>query len=90
MEKENLLLLLKMYFVTTCYVMVYIEPYAGGSAVALTLLLEGFAWNVIINDIDKRVYAFWWSILNETDGLLRMIYNSDVNIKIWEKQKLIH
>ena len=69
---------------------IYIEPYAGGSAVALTLLLEGFAWNVIINDIDKRVYAFWWSILNETDGLLRMIYNSDVNIKIWEKQKLIH
>ena len=37
---------------------IYIEPYAGGSAVALTLLLEGFAWNVIINDIDKRVYAF--------------------------------
>lgn len=68
----------------------YIEPYAGGSAVALTLLLEGLAWNIVINDIDERVYAFWWCVLNDTENLLRMISDTNVNIKTWEKQKEIH
>lgn len=68
----------------------YVEPYAGGSAVALALLLEGFAWNIVINDIDERVYAFWWSVLNDTENLSRMIFDTDVNMETWEHQKEIH
>lgn len=36
----------------------YIEPYAGGAAVALSLLLEGYAREIVINDIDPAVFAF--------------------------------
>lgn len=68
----------------------YVEPYAGGAAIALKLLLEGFAWNIIINDIDKRIFSFWWSILNETEQFCKKINDCKVDIATWNKQKFIH
>lgn len=68
----------------------YIEPYAGGAAIALTLLMEELAWRVVINDIDPLIYAFWYSVLNETDWLLEKIQNTDVDMKEWYRQREIH
>lgn len=36
----------------------YIEPYAGGASVALSLLLSKYAKRIKINDIDRSIYAF--------------------------------
>ncbi|MRR15664.1 MAG: DNA adenine methylase [Deltaproteobacteria bacterium] len=69
---------------------IYIEPYAGGSAVALSLLLEGYAWEIIINDIDPMVYAFWWSLLNDTNSLSQKIIDTVLSVEEWKKQKLIY
>lgn len=68
----------------------YIEPYAGGAAVALTLLLEEYAWEIVINDIDPLVYAFWWSVLNDTEVLLRKIKDTPVTMHTWREQKRVH
>lgn len=68
----------------------YVEPYAGGAAVAMTLLLEGYAWNIIINDIDRKVYALWWSILNNTDWLCKKINDTPVNMEMWQLQRNIY
>ncbi|HMQ01595.1 MAG TPA: DNA adenine methylase [Candidatus Doudnabacteria bacterium] len=68
---------------------VYIEPYAGGASIALTLLIEGYVSEIIINDYDKSVYAFWHSIINKTDGFCNKIRNTKVNINVWKKQKRI-
>ena len=68
----------------------YIEPYAGGAAVALTLLLEGYAWEIVINDIDPLIYAFWWSMLNDTETLSRKIKDTPVTMQVWHEQKLVH
>jgi len=68
----------------------YIEPYAGGSAVAMTLLLEGYAREIVINDIDPVVYAFWWAVLNDTETLSRKIRDTTVNMETWRGQKLVH
>lgn len=68
----------------------YVEPYAGGAAVALTLLLEGYAWEVVINDLDELVYAFWWAVLNDADNLSKKIYDTPVSMDTWRKQKDIH
>lgn len=65
----------------------YIEPYAGGASIALSLLLNEYATRVIINDIDKSIYAFWHSILNKTDEFCHLIENSKLNIKTWEYQR---
>lgn len=68
----------------------YVEPYAGGSAVALSMLLEGYAWNIIINDIDPLIYAFWWSVLNDTEEFSRLIKDTKVTMREWRKQKMVH
>ncbi len=68
---------------------VYIEPYAGGASVALSLLFEGYTSQIIINDIDLSIYAFWYSVLNKTEKLCELIKKTPINIKNWEKQKKI-
>lgn len=68
----------------------YIEPYAGGSAVALSLLLEGYARKIVINDIDRAVFAFWWTVLNNTEFLSRRINDTAVNMETWHKQRTIY
>ena len=68
----------------------YIEPYAGGSGVALSLLLEGYAREVVINDVDPVIFAFWWAVLNDTEALCCRIQDTPVDVKTWHKQKEIH
>ena len=68
----------------------YVEPYAGGASIALTLLLEGYAWEVVINDIDPLVYAFWKSVLNDTETISKKIQDTPVTMEVWHKQKQVH
>ncbi|WP_421801727.1 DNA adenine methylase [Flagellimonas sp.] len=65
----------------------YIEPYTGGAAVALFLLMEGYVNNIIINDKDKSIYAFWHSVLNDTDQLCQLIEDADLTLLEWRKQR---
>lgn len=65
----------------------YIEPYAGGSSVALFLLLEGFVNRITINDKDRSIYAFWHSVLKKTDQLCERIINCEISISEWYRQK---
>jgi DNA adenine methylase len=67
----------------------YVEPYAGGASVALSLLFNEYASKIIINDIDKSIYAFWHSVLNKTDELCKLIRDTPVNVKTWDEQKFI-
>jgi DNA adenine methylase len=66
---------------------VYIEPFAGGSNVALTLLFEEYARTIIINDIDQSIYAFWYSVLYHTDELSKLITDTQINMENWKKSK---
>jgi DNA adenine methylase len=67
----------------------YVEPYAGGAAIALDLLLEGYMSHIHINDVSKSVYAFWFSALHETEALCDLIQSTDVTINEWHKQRAI-
>ncbi len=66
---------------------VYVEPYAGGSSVALSLLFNEYASKIIINDIDRSIYAFWHSVINKPDELCRMINDTPVTMNTWREQK---
>jgi DNA adenine methylase len=68
---------------------VYVEPYAGGASVALSLLFNEYASKIIINDIDRSIFAFWYSVLNKTDDLCKLIKDTPITIEIWDKQKKI-
>lgn len=67
----------------------YIEPYAGGASVALSLIMNGTASKVHINDYDRRIYAFWDSILNNCDEFCDKIESIPISIEEWNKQKNI-
>jgi DNA adenine methylase len=66
-----------------------VEPYAGGASVALFLLLEGYVSKITINDIDRSIYAFWHSVLYDTDNLCKLIRETKIDIPNWRKQKEI-
>lgn len=68
----------------------YYEPYAGGAGAALQLLQSGIVKKVYLNDADKSIYAFWNSILHETERFIYKIKEIKVNIDEWEKQKKIY
>lgn len=64
----------------------YIEPYAGGASVALSLLFAKYAGKIKINDKDRAIYAFWYSVLNETEELCRKIQETPVTMDVWQTQ----
>lgn len=67
----------------------YVEIYAGGASIALSLLIEEYVSKVIINDKDKSIFAIWKSILNYPEELCDLIEKTPITIKNWEFQKQI-
>ncbi|MEO1075059.1 MAG: DNA adenine methylase [Bacteroidota bacterium] len=67
----------------------YAEPYAGGAAVALSLLFGEYASRILINDIDRSIYAFWHSVIFETDELCQRIEKAEVSVAEWTQQRSI-
>lgn len=67
----------------------YIEPYAGGCGLALTLFFNGIASELYLNDIDRSIWALWYSILNDTNQLINRIINIPINMDEWYAQKLV-
>lgn len=66
---------------------VYVEPYAGGAAVALELVLQEYVKQVHINDISAGVAAFWRSVLDNTDALCSLISSATLTMDEWNKQR---
>lgn len=67
----------------------YIEPYVGGGAVAISLLLEGIVNEIFINDKDKSIFAFWYSILFNTDMFCKKIRDIEITMDNWYEQREI-
>lgn len=68
----------------------YVEPYAGGAGAAILLLSRGYVDHIVLNDLDPVVHAFWWSVLNDTEGLLSLLESTPVTMASWEHQRQIH
>jgi len=68
----------------------YAEPYAGGSAIALSLLLEEYASVIHINDLSRPVYAFWHTVLNDSADMCRRIQRTPVTVLEWSKQRAVY
>ncbi len=68
----------------------YVEPYAGGAAIALALLLEEYASTIHINDLSRPVYAFWYTVLNGTIELCHRIERAKVTMREWYRQRAVY
>ena len=69
---------------------IYIEPFAGGAGVALSLLIEGTVDQIVINDYDKAVYSFWRALKESPQELIRLIERTPLTIEEWKHQKNIY
>jgi DNA adenine methylase len=67
----------------------YVEPYAGGASVALSLLFEEYASHIHLNDINRSVHAFWQATLNDTEALCQRIHDAPVTLATWKRQRTV-
>jgi len=67
----------------------YVEPYAGGSAIALELLFHEYVSCIHINDVSKPLHAFWKSVLCNTEEFCRLVSKTPLTVAQWDKQKRI-
>ena len=68
----------------------YIEPFAGGAGVALSLLIEGAVNQIVINDYDKAIYSFWRALKESPQELINLIKHVPLTIDEWKRQKEIY
>lgn len=69
---------------------VYIEPFAGGAGVALSLLFNNDVDEIVINDYDKAIYSMWKAITTQTRRFLELLENTEITIEEWHRQKAIY
>lgn len=67
----------------------YIEPYAGGAGLAIGLLQRRAVSHVHLNDLDRSVFAFWHTVLEDTDWLCNRIESCDLSMEEWFKQRSV-
>lgn len=65
----------------------YAEPYAGGAGLALSLLYSGKVSDIHLNDVDPAIWAFWHSVLNDTDRLCYKVEKTPICVPEWLQQR---
>ena len=68
----------------------YAEPFAGGAAIALALLMEEYASVIHINDLSRPMYAFWYAALNETAKLCDRFEGLEATMDEWHRQRAVY
>jgi DNA adenine methylase len=67
----------------------YVEPYAGGASVALSLLFEDYVPHIHINDLNSGVHAFWQAALLRTEELCERVRTTPATIATWRVQRAV-
>jgi DNA adenine methylase len=68
----------------------YVEPYAGGASVALSLLYEDYVPSIHINDLNPGVFAFWRLAVEDPGKLCEWINSVSLTIDEWRIQRAIY
>jgi len=68
----------------------YAEPYAGGCGLALSLLFRSVVHEIHVNDIDRGIWSFWHSVLNDSDNFIDMMMTTPVTLDEWHRQRDIY
>lgn len=68
----------------------YVEPFAGGAGVALRLLVDEHVDEIVLNDLNPGIAAFWRSVFSHTPDLLKLIRKCRVTIAEWRRQREIY
>jgi DNA adenine methylase len=68
----------------------YVEAYAGGAGIAISLLYLEYASHVHLNDLDRAVYSFWKAVIDESEAFVRMVRDTPLSLEERLRQKAIY
>src|SRR5690606_17713457 len=67
----------------------YLEPFAGGAGVGLFLLQSGLVESVVLNDLDRSIYAFWYAVTRRNGALRKLVARTPITVREWDRQKAV-
>jgi DNA adenine methylase len=70
--------------------LIYVEPFAGGAGVGLRLLHNELVDEIVLNDLDPGVAAFWRAVFERTDELVALIQERKPTLAEWHRQHERH
>lgn len=62
-----------------------VEPYSGSAAISLYALNTELCERAVLIERDPLVFAFWYSVFNETEALLESIRTTEVSMDTWHR-----
>jgi DNA adenine methylase len=68
----------------------YVEPYAGGGSLGLSLLFGEAVAEIHLNDLDPAIHAFWYAVLNHNNDFVQLLKSTRITPAEWRKQKAIY
>lgn len=68
----------------------YVEPYAGGAGSAAALLVTGQVDEIVVNDLDPAIHAFWDTVVRDPDYLMSRIETVALTVAEWRLQREIY
>lgn len=68
----------------------YIEPYAGGAGLALSLLFDKKVSGIWLNDLDPAIHACWHSMIYDSELFCEVLSRIPVTLEEWRRQKEIY
>jgi DNA adenine methylase len=68
----------------------YVEPFAGGAGVGLHLLYQEYVDEIVLNDLDPGIAAFWRAVFNDSSLLVERVRATEPSIEEWYRQREIH
>lgn len=62
---------------------VYMEPFAGGAGAALYLLRGEYVDQIVLNDLNPGIAAFWRVVFGQTDELIERMMTCELSVEAW-------
>jgi len=68
----------------------YVEPFAGGAGVGLRLLVDELVDEIVLNDLNPGIAAFWRAVFERPDELLAKLDACSVTVEEWRAQRSVY
>jgi DNA adenine methylase len=65
----------------------FAEPFCGGAGAALNLLADGYVDNLLLNDMDLKIYSAWRGMLTEPTRFIDAILQTPLTMNEWYHQR---
>lgn len=66
------------------------EPFAGGAGASLSLLHLEETHRIHINDADRAIHDFWWTLIHRPQPFLDLLSKTRVNVPEWRRQRDVY